>query len=162
MPTRDVVFDNLVLNRLNQRLRPLAVRTLEDRKRRDGIVASARIRSIGQCGRLSQRATRNETADPTHAPRRLDGLRLPPGYRSRAPAPVAEGYRRSVGSRSETPFPVAAQANANGGVALHFFGANVAGIYCEAYDFIVVAPPPEAGSASRAARLQGACSAQIC
>lgn len=38
------------------------------------------------------------------------------------------------------------------GVVLHFFGANAAGFYREGYDSRVVAPPPEAGSASRAAQ----------
>ncbi|MGF1614041.1 MAG: hypothetical protein ACFCVA_09070 [Gammaproteobacteria bacterium] len=40
-------------------------------------------------------------------------------------------------------------------VVLHLFGANVAGFYREGDDSIAVTPPPEAGSASRAARLQG-------
>lgn len=153
VPTRELVSDHLLLNRLNQGLRTLAERTFEN-----GGMVSLRIREFGRYDSVDDylsvlRITKHLVLSTRHgvlrAVARYAGFELANQWPKDAgdlSDPTARGLSRWLLRR----MPI------GGIVVLHLFGANVAGFYHEDYDPIVVAPPPEAGSASRAARLQGA------
>lgn len=153
VPTREVVSDHLALNRLNQGLRTLAERTFEN-----GGIVSLRTREFGRYDSVDDylsvlRITKHLVLSTRHVILRA--------FARHAGIDLANQWPKATGDLSD---PTARRLSRwllrrmpiGGVVVLHLFGANAAGFYREGYDSIVVAPPPEAGSVSRAARLQGA------